>query len=183
MHYKEISMKLNKDIVVLRRLKRLHLRHLGNFHHGRQPTHGNARIGRRLRLYNIWGNIKQRCYNKKNKDYRRYGLRGIDICSEWHNYIHFKRWSLANGYLDNLEIDRINNDIGYSPENCQWITRAENTAKSNRLRRKLSNKDVIKLKHLYTVKNFSQYKLAKIFNLSQSNISNILSGKTYTDIS
>lgn len=75
------------------------------------------------RLYRIWGNIKDRCYNENSKDYINYGSRGITICEEWLiNFESFYNWSMENGYKEDLTIDRINNDLGYSPDNCRWVS-------------------------------------------------------------
>lgn len=78
------------------------------------------------RLYVCWGNMKARCTNKNNKDYPNYGGRGISVCSEWLDFGKFKDWALANGYNDSLVIDRIDNDRGYEPDNCRWITNEQN---------------------------------------------------------
>lgn len=84
---------------------------------------------RKTRLYNIWANMKQRCFNKNNKFYNRYGGRGITICNEWENdFKNFYDWSIKNGYKDNLTIDRINNDGNYEPANCRWV---DNKTQSN----------------------------------------------------
>ena len=64
--------------------------------------------------------MKHRCYNLEDKKYYRYGGRGISICDEWLNFDNFAKWSLNNGYADNLSIDRINNDGNYEPSNCRW---------------------------------------------------------------
>lgn len=78
------------------------------------------------RLYQIWQGMKARCYNKNNKDYKYYGKLGVSICSEWKdNFEEFYYWSMANGYKENLTIDRINNDKGYSPDNCRWVEQSE----------------------------------------------------------
>ena len=80
----------------------------------------------KTRLYNIWGDMKQRCLNAKSKEYHRYGGRGIKICSEWVNcFENFYNWSFKNGYSDELTIDRINNDGNYEPNNCRWVTTKE----------------------------------------------------------
>lgn len=95
-------------------------------------THGE----KGTRLYTIWANMKQRCNLKTSKDYRKYGGRGIKVCSEWaQSFEAFRDWAISNGYRDNLTIDRINNDGDYCPENCRWTTvKAQaNNRRSNRL--------------------------------------------------
>ena len=80
--------------------------------------------------------MKNRCYNKNDSHYPRWGGRGIQICSEWlFDFDNFREWALYNGYADNLTIDRINNDGNYCPDNCRWVTVAEqnNNQRTNRL--------------------------------------------------
>lgn len=78
------------------------------------------------RLKNIFGGMKTRCYNKKDKRYPDYGGRGIQICREWMKSYHlFEKWALENGYSDELSIDRINNNGNYEPSNCRWATQKE----------------------------------------------------------
>lgn len=82
--------------------------------------------GKGKRLFNIWCNMKDRCYREKSKIYKYYGLKGIKVCDEWlHDYSNFEKWSLENGYRDNLTIDRIDSNKDYCPNNCRWITLAE----------------------------------------------------------
>lgn len=78
------------------------------------------------RLYSIWAGMKSRCYNKKHIHYGDYGGRGITICDEWLNdFSAFAKWSLANGYTDELTIDRKDNTRDYSPDNCRWAAKKE----------------------------------------------------------
>lgn len=96
---------------------------------GRKPTHGGCVGGKLTPLYSRWSSMKARCHSSTCQKYGRYGARGITMCKEWRDSFRaFERWSLENGFLPELQIDRINNDRGYSPKNCRWITGIENQA-------------------------------------------------------
>ena len=74
------------------------------------------------RLYNVWSGIIKRCNNKSNKSYKNYGARGITVCDRWLDVANFIE-DIYPTYQEGLSIDRINNDEGYSPDNCRWATR------------------------------------------------------------
>lgn len=86
-------------------------------------------------LYRIWAAMKQRCLNPNNRGYHDYGGRGIAICQDWiDDYLNFYRWASETGYQKGLELDRENNDKGYSPENCRWVDRTTNVLNSRVIR-------------------------------------------------
>lgn len=74
------------------------------------------------RLRGIWYGMVSRCRKDGAHNYDLYGAAGIDVCDEWTDYDTFASWAYANGYDDNLSIDRISNDKGYNPDNCRWAT-------------------------------------------------------------
>lgn len=83
---------------------------------------------RRDKLRTVWRNMKDRCYNPKNKSYKYYGEKGVTVCKEWlEDFETFKKWAFANGYKDGLTIERNNIDDNYCPDNCRFITRREQT--------------------------------------------------------
>lgn len=92
---------------------------------------GYAIKGKRSGFYNSWQNMKARCLNKNNPKHKNYGGRGITICDEWIGIEGFARWALSSGWEEGLQIDRIDNDGNYEPENCQWITQSENSRKKS----------------------------------------------------
>jgi len=88
--------------------------------------HGGARRSTGItRLYRIWSGMLNRCRNPNNQAFSHYGGRGISVCNVWHSFPAFRDWAEANGYRDDLSIDRINNDGNYEPSNCRWATQKE----------------------------------------------------------
>lgn len=115
-------------------------------------THGQSKT----RLYNIWAGIKSRCYDKNCSSFINYGSRGIKMCEEWkNNFTSFRDWSLSHGYLENLSIDRIDNNGDYEPNNCRWV---DNFTQSNNTRKTI----IIE----YGDKKYSAKQLANFLNIN-----------------
>lgn len=81
------------------------------------------------RIHKIWNAMKARCEPYASINKKNYYDKGIKVCEEWKdNFENFYNWAINNGYKENLTIDRINNDLGYSPDNCRWLTKKEQNA-------------------------------------------------------
>ena len=95
-------------------------------------THGLSKT----RIYNIWCDMKSRCYREKDNHYSYYGGRGISVCDEWKSdFMSFYNWAINNGYQEDLTIDRIDFNGNYEPNNCRWATVDEqiNNRRYNRM--------------------------------------------------
>lgn len=100
------------------------LKRAGHYHHNGNPKHGLYRENKVL--FNVWQTMKERCENPNRQKYKDYGGRGIKVCDEWHEASNFVKWALENGYEKGLQLDRIDNDGDYCPDNCRFVTAQEN---------------------------------------------------------
>lgn len=114
-----------------------------------------TRIGR------IYCNMINRCRNKKIPMYKYYGARGIKFCNEWHplknGFKNFCDWAFANGYSEELTLDRIDVNGNYEPSNCRWvdkITQANNKRDTQRFTYKGENLTISEISRKYNIKYF-----------------------------
>ena len=85
------------------------------------------------RLFHIWQSMRSRCSNPSNKNYPRYGGRGIRVCDEWEkDFVAFYNWAMDNGYQEDLTLDREDNSGNYEPSNCKWATPIEQANNTRR---------------------------------------------------
>jgi len=82
------------------------------------------------RLHRCWRNMHYRCTSKKHEMHKYYV--NVSVCDDWRSYEAFSAWAMANGYEDDLTIDRIDNDGDYCPANCQWTTPSKNSRNTRR---------------------------------------------------
>ena len=125
----------NTVAVPLGKLKSGHTRSCGCLAHDlrvRQLERHGITTGGKPRTFTIWNGMKARCLNPRSVSYPNYGGRGIAICPEWMEFRAFHGWAMSNGYADDLQLDRIDNDGDYCPGNCRWVTRSQNQRNTRR---------------------------------------------------
>ncbi len=87
---------------------------LNNIRHGMHAT----------KIYKVWSSMLARCRNSNDKGFKYYGARGITVCERWYKFENFL--SDMGVPQEGLTIDRIDNNSGYRPDNCRWVTHKEN---------------------------------------------------------
>lgn len=128
-------------------------------------------------IYNVWKSMRSRCFRKTDSRYSRYGGRGITICQEWNDPVVFVNWALANGYCRGLQIDRIDNDGNYCPDNCRFIPIKENNRNSSNTH--LNRSEVDSICKEYACGNVKQSDLAVKYGVTQQTISKIINKKSW----
>lgn len=112
------------NVTVIRKsrlFERPHVRLACGCLRGRHTKHSDSNS----KLYRVWDSMVRRCHNPNHRAFGSYGGRGIQVCPEWRDYRNFKAWADSSGYAEGLTIDRIDNDNGYTSNNCRWATRKE----------------------------------------------------------
>lgn len=131
-------------------------------------------------FYQVWQNIKKRCFDPKCHSFRDYGARGINVCNEWLSFINFKI-DMYDSYIkhknghNSTTIERTNNDEGYSPENCCWITLEEQSL-NRRPSRCLRSFIAVSSQNKRFASN-NQSSFARTHNLKPKKINDVLRGR------
>ena len=127
--------------------------------------------------YGTWQNMKDRCNNKNNTNYKNYGGRGIVVCDKWENSFIVFFADMGLKPFPKAEIDRIDNDLGYYPENCRWATHTQNNQHQSTTKLTMEKaKEIRRRSGIITRK-----KLASIYGVCQSTINCIINQEIWRE--
>lgn len=146
----------------------------------KHQTRNNLKVTKEwTRMRHIRQNMISRCYKNFDHRYKYYGAKKIMVCEEWFNSMQaFYDWSLQNGYKNNLTIDRIDNDKGYYPDNCRWVSLKEQSRNKSVT---ISIEKVKEIKKLLN-KGYTNHIIANMLNTSKSRVDDISSGRSWQDV-
>ena len=108
--------------IIAASLKSGHTQSCGCFRKEKMTSHGLHKHP----LYRVYMDMKSRCNNKKDTGYARYGGKGVSVCDRWQESFENFYEDVEENYMQDLQLDRIDNDKGYSKENCRWVTHSQN---------------------------------------------------------
>lgn len=126
--------------------------------------------------YTSWHGLRQRCNNSNDKDYARYGGRGIKVCDRWDSFFVFLA-DMGERPSSQHSVDRIDNDGDYTPENCRWATKKEQTHNSRVVKLDIEKVQEIRSKYLRGI--VKQTDIGKLYGIDQSVVSRIINGKIW----
>lgn len=131
-------------------------------------------------LFGIWAGMRDRCNRESHQDFKYYGSKRIKVCSEWDDYLEFKKWSLLNGYipLQKLQIDRKDGNMDYSPTNCRWVTPKIN--QRNRDLVILNETKAVEIRKLLQ-QDVSIKEIASMYGVHRDTVSDIKRNKTWQE--
>jgi hypothetical protein len=146
----------------------------------RATAHGMAGHKDGTAIYKLWNSIIRRCENPKHNAFASYGGRGISMCHNWRgDFLCFAEWCINNGWKSGLQVDRIDVNAGYSPENCRLVSNQVNS--QNRRFSKLRPDDVRAIRML-SWSGVPSRIVAKIFDVSHSMIVRIMGWQTWSNV-
>lgn len=129
-------------------------------------------------IYKTWISLRARCNNPKDKDYSKYGGRGISVCDRWDkSFISFYE-DMGDRPFPKAQIDRIENNKGYYKDNCRWATSGMNNR--NRSTTKLNWNNIFEIRDLSSNKIFTDYELGIMYGVGRKHINDIVNKKRWT---
>jgi len=145
-------------------------------------------VTKRPQMYRVWSSMKTRCNNPNHNSYKYYGARGFKICDEWKDYTIFRQWMIDQGFKPGLKVDRIDNDQGYFPANCQLATdqqQVQNRRLPTRSRTgKRYNRRILTEDDIYAIRDskLTNIALSRVYDVHNSTISNIKKRKSWNHL-
>ncbi len=146
--------------------------------HATRLRHGGARQGSRTHEYRCWQCMKARCQNPNDTNFDRYGARGVEVCERWQSFDSFLA-DMGQAPTSKHTIDRIDNDKGYSPDNCRWASPAEQ--QQNRTNTKLDAAKVADIRRRLTAGE-SDLSIANLYGVHRSTVGYIRCGHTWRNV-
>lgn len=129
--------------------------------------------------YDIWYGMMSRCTKRFHASARYYFAKGISVCRDWQTFDGFMRWDKFSEWSPGLQLDRIDSENGYNPQNCRWVTATENVR--NRDCVKLCPESVRAIRMLYW-SGLTCLQIAGIFGISKSHVNDVVNFKKWSDV-
>jgi hypothetical protein len=143
-----------------------------------RATHGATTGGIRTPEYQVWRNMRQRCYNPSNPGWKNYGARGITVCPRWDAYEAFIA-DMGPRPSPKHSLDRIDNDKEYTSSNCRWATR---TMQNRNRRSSVLNPDLVSSIREMNRNGRRPRQIGRALNLNEATVSNVVSGKSWVGV-
>lgn len=147
--------------------------------HCRRMKHGHTTNTGKSAIYSVWRGIITRCEDANYPRRKDYGGRGISVCSEWHDFETFLLWSKSVGWKRGMQIDRIDNDGNYCPENCRIVTPKVNMQNSRRAK---LDKESVRCIRMLRWSGVPSRIVADIFGVNRETVNGILRWKSWNNV-
>jgi len=127
--------------------------------------------------YNVWQNMKKRCYSESDNRFDRYGGRGIKVCDSWENsFLNFIT-DMGPKPFEGAEIDRIDNDGNYEPSNCRWVSRTQNIRNCSMT--KIDYQIALDIREEFSTGKYTQKEIGERYGIKQANVHRIIANEIW----